>query len=257
MQKNRDCTEESCRTSVDTESLSFGAALLWGFAGCLLWGALCDVTRAEGQSTLLLEASASSSGVSSLPSAPPSVEPVVEQPPDQVNSTGSVLFMNFRSESADVVLPPQSPGQKLSRGFLDSIAPSVFLFTAAQAGISQADKKYPAFRQGAAEYSRYYWLDFADQASQRLLVESFLPVVFHDDNRYYRLGRGSFVHRTGYSLSRLVVTRVTVVRTRSISPKCSAPEQQPASLPLTIPSNTATGQRPGNDGSSMQPSMEE
>src|SRR6266550_4568016 len=154
MQKNRDCTEESCRKSVDTESLSFGAALLWGFAGCLLWGALCDVTRAEGQSTLLLETSASSS-VSSLPSAPSSVEPVVERPPDQANSTGSVLFMNFRSESADVVLPPQSPGQKLSRGFLDSIAPSVFIFTAAQAGISQANKKYPAFRQGVAGYGRY------------------------------------------------------------------------------------------------------
>ncbi len=43
MQKNRDCAEESGRTSVDTESLSFGAALLWGFAGCLLWGALCDL----------------------------------------------------------------------------------------------------------------------------------------------------------------------------------------------------------------------
>jgi hypothetical protein len=107
--------------------------------------------------------------------------------------------MNFRSESADVVLPPERPGQKLSRGFLDSIAPSVFIFTAAQAGISQADKKYSAFGQGAAGYGRYFWRDFADQASQKLLVESFLPLVFHDDNRYYRLGRGSFFHRTGYS----------------------------------------------------------
>jgi hypothetical protein len=160
MQKNRDCTEKSGRTSVDTESLSFGAALLWGFAGCLLWGALGDVIRAEGQSALLLETSASSSGVSSLPSAPPSVEPVVEQPPDQANSAGSVLFMNFRSKSADVVLPPQSHGQKLSRGFLDSFIPSVFIFTAAQADISQADKKYPAFGQGTAGYGRYYWHDF-------------------------------------------------------------------------------------------------
>jgi hypothetical protein len=207
MQKNRDCADKAGRTSVDTESLSFGAALLWGLAGCLLWAALCDVTRAEGQSTLLLETSASSNGVSSLPSAPSSVESVVKQPPDEANSTKSVLFMNFRSESADVVLPPQSPGQKLSRGFLDSFAPSAFIFTAAQAGIGQADNKYPAFGQGAAGYGRYYWHGFADQASQRLLVESFLPVVFHDDNRYYRLGRGSFVHRTGYSLSRLVVTR--------------------------------------------------
>ncbi len=30
MQKNRGCTEESGRTSVDTESLSFGVPLLWG-----------------------------------------------------------------------------------------------------------------------------------------------------------------------------------------------------------------------------------
>jgi hypothetical protein len=105
--------------------------------------------------------------------------------------------MNFRSESADVVLPPQSPGQKLSRGFLDGIAPSVFILTSAQEGISQADKKYPAFGQGAAGYGRYFWRDFADQASQRLLVKSFLPVVFHDDNSYYRLDRGSFLHRTG------------------------------------------------------------
>src|SRR5260370_31866260 len=97
MQKNRDCAEESGRTSVDTESLSFGAALLWGFAGCLLWGALCDVTRAEGQSAFLLETSASSSSVSSLPSAPSSVESVVMQHHDEANSTKSVLFMTFLS----------------------------------------------------------------------------------------------------------------------------------------------------------------
>src|SRR5882757_7292410 len=156
MQKNRDCTEESGRTSVDTESLSFGAALLWGFAGCLLWGALCDVTRAEGQSTPLLETSAASSGVSSLPPAPPNVEHVVKQHPDQANSTGSVLFMNFRSESADVVLPAQGPGQKLSRGFFDSIAPSAFIFTADQAVISQGNKKYHVFQQGGAGYGRYF-----------------------------------------------------------------------------------------------------
>src|SRR5438270_5991547 len=170
MQKNRDCPEESGRTSVDAESLLFGAAFLCGIAGCLFWGALYDLTRAEGQSILLLETSVSSSRVSSLPSAPPSVEPVVKQPADKANTTGSVLFMNSRSENADVVLPPQSPGQKLSRGFLDSIAPSVLIFTSAQADISQTDKKYPAFGQGAAGYRRYYWRDFADQASETLLV---------------------------------------------------------------------------------------
>jgi hypothetical protein len=137
-----------------------------------------------------------------------------------------------------------------SRGvFLTASLPPHPSSRLAQAGISQADKKYPAFGRGAAGYGRYYWHDFAYQASQKLLVESFLPLVFHDDNRYYRLGRGSFVHRTEYSLSRLVVTRDDRGRTTINLPRYSAPEQQPGSLLLTIRSNTATGQRPGNDGS--------
>jgi hypothetical protein len=45
---------------------------------------------------------------------------------------------------------------------------------------------------------------------------------------------------------------MTVVSTRSVSPKYAALEQQSASLPLIIRSYTATGLRPGNDGLSMQ-----
>ena len=204
MRMNPNCAEESGRSPVDAGSLSFGVPLLWRVASCLLWVALCVATRAKGQSTTPTETSASSNAASSLPSAPPAVE---KQAPDQSSTSGSVLFLNFRAESADAVLPPLRPGQKLVRGLLDSIAPSAFVFTAAQAGISQADKKSPAFRQGAAGYGRYFWHDFADQASQKILVESLLPVVLHDDNRYYRLGKGNFLRRTGYSVSRLVVTR--------------------------------------------------
>jgi hypothetical protein len=39
------------------------------------------------------------------------------------------------------------------------------------------------------------------------MVEFFVPVITHEDTRYYTLGRGGFWKRTGYSLSRAVITR--------------------------------------------------
>src|SRR5258708_30339925 len=48
---------------------------------------------------------------------------------------------------------------------------SSFIFAGIQAGIGQASNAYPAFRQGAAGYGRYYWHTFADQTDENLWVE--------------------------------------------------------------------------------------
>ena len=39
------------------------------------------------------------------------------------------------------------------------------------------------------------------------MVNAALPSLLRTDPRYYQLGKGTFWHRTGYSLSRLFVTR--------------------------------------------------
>ena len=39
------------------------------------------------------------------------------------------------------------------------------------------------------------------------MVEFVVPAVTHEDPRYYTLGHGGFFKRTGYALSRAVVTR--------------------------------------------------
>jgi len=39
------------------------------------------------------------------------------------------------------------------------------------------------------------------------MTEFAFPVLTREDPRYYTLGRGGFIKRTGYSISRLVVTR--------------------------------------------------
>ena len=102
---------------------------------------------------------------------------------------------NFRAVNAGVKLPPQSVKEKLKTGALDSFDYSSFIFVGIQAGISQATNAYPAFRQGAAGYGRYYWHTFADNTDENLWVEGILPIVLHQDSRYYTLGHGGFVKR--------------------------------------------------------------
>jgi len=114
---------------------------------------------------------------------------------------------NFRSVSADVILPPQTPKDKFKVGLQDTFDYSNFIFVGAQAGLSQATNSYPAFHQGARGYGRYYWHTFADQSDENLWVESILPAAFHEDSRYYTLGHGGLIKRTAYALSRVIITR--------------------------------------------------
>ncbi len=76
-----------------------------------------------------------------------------------------------------------------------------------QAGIEQATNTYPEFHQGAAGFARYYWHTFADATVENYLTGAILPVVTHEDPRYYTLYRGGFLHRTGYAVSRLWITK--------------------------------------------------
>jgi len=143
---------------------------------------------------------------------PPAGAPAVGAAPATSNSpkqTKRILGVlpNFRAVSAGTVLPPQTPKDKFVTGLQDSFDYSAFLFAGAQAGIAQGTKSYPAFHQGAAGYARYFWHTFADQADENLLVESIIPTVTHEDSRYYTLGRGGFVKRSVYALSRAAITR--------------------------------------------------
>jgi hypothetical protein len=129
--------------------------------------------------------------------------------PGQGQQTKRILWIvpNFRAVNAGAKLPPQSVKEKFKTGALDSFDYSSFIFVGIQAGISQASNAYPAFRQGAAGYGRYYWHTFADQTDENLWVEGILPVVLRQDSRYYTLGHGGFIKRGIYAVSRTVITR--------------------------------------------------
>lgn len=117
------------------------------------------------------------------------------------------IIPNFRAVSADAHLPPQTVKDKFTSAALDSFDYSAFIFVGILAGVGQAQNSYPEFGQGAVGYGRYYWHTLADQTNENLQVEFLWPVALHQDTRYYTLGHGGFFKRTGYSFSRIFITR--------------------------------------------------
>lgn len=114
---------------------------------------------------------------------------------------------NFNAVSANTHLPPLSPKQKFWLATQGSFDYSSFISVGIQAGVEQATKTYPEFHQGAAGYGRYYWHTFADATVENYLVGAILPSITREDPRYYTLYRGGFLHRTGYAVSRLWITK--------------------------------------------------
>ena len=148
------------------------------------------------------------SAASAIPDAP---TPAQQAQPQSMGGkqTRRILGIipNFRSVSVDEKLPPISPREKLKLTLEDSFDYSSFIYVGILSGVSQAEGSYPEFHSGAPAYARYYWHSFADDLNGNLMTEFFMPVATHEDPRYYTLERGNIFKRTGYSITRLLVTR--------------------------------------------------
>jgi hypothetical protein len=150
----------------------------------------------------------------SLPDAPgqeptPAQETLKNPVPTRQPQTKRILGIipNFRSVSTDEQLAPQSVREKFLTATDDSFDYSSAFVPAMLAAYSMGINSTPEFGEGAVGYARYFWHTAVDQTSENYLVEFVMPVATHEDTRYYTLGRGGFVKRTGYALSRAVVTR--------------------------------------------------
>jgi hypothetical protein len=102
--------------------------------------------------------------------------------------------------------PPLTSGQKFKLA-LQYLNPYTFFFVAAEAGINQARNHPEDYGQGAEGYGKRYGAGLADGLTDGLFVTGVYPSLLRQDPRYYRLGKGGFSHRTGYAVTRILVTR--------------------------------------------------
>jgi hypothetical protein len=141
----------------------------------------------------------------SLADAPTTTQSTDQRQPQTKRILG--IIPNFRAVSTDDKLPPQTVKDKFMDATQDSFDYSSVLLPGVIAAYSMATDATPEFHQGAAGYARYLWHAAADQTIENYMVEFVTPVITREDTRYYTLGRGGFLKRTGYALSRAVITR--------------------------------------------------
>lgn len=95
---------------------------------------------------------------------------------------------------------PLSPGQKFRLWLTDAIDPFDFAAAGVDAALEQHSNEYPEYGPGFSGYAKRYGASYADDFDGTLWGEALLPILLHQDARYFRLGHGSFEHRLGYSL---------------------------------------------------------
>jgi hypothetical protein len=141
-----------------------------------------------------------------LPDAPASQDSAPDQGGTQTKRILDVV-PNFRAVSAGQKLPPQTVKDKFVDATKDSFDYSSVFIPAALAGYGMARNSTPEFHGGAAGYASYFWHSAVDQTSENYMVEFIVPSLTHEDTRFYTMGSGGFLKRTGYALSRAVITR--------------------------------------------------
>jgi hypothetical protein len=170
----------------------------------------CDLAAQQSTATTDSSSQAPQPVHGKLPDAATPQTAPANQPDDQPDpQTKRILGIvpNFRAISTDAKLPPQTIKEKFMDATQDSFDYSSILLPGVLAAYSMGTDATPEFHQGAAGYARYLWHAAVDQTGENYMVEFVVPVITREDTRYYTLGRGGFWKRTGYALSRAVITR--------------------------------------------------
>jgi hypothetical protein len=104
----------------------------------------------------------------------------------------------FNSANAGTAVP-LSPSQKFRLAFRSATDPFTFVFASFDAGVNQAQDDYHGYGQGMAGYSKRFAASYVDTFNGTMLGNAVLPVLLHQDPRYFRKGTGSVKSRLLYA----------------------------------------------------------
>jgi hypothetical protein len=96
--------------------------------------------------------------------------------------------------------PPLDAKQKFELALRGSFNPFEFVAVGAVAAIGQAQDSFPEYGQGWEGYGKRYGAGFLDAFDGNMIGNAALPVLLHQDPRYYRLGTGTIKRRIWYSV---------------------------------------------------------
>jgi hypothetical protein len=151
----------------------------------------------------LLAQSSSNSAAQSSDQASSTDKP--HMPPPQPKRILGIM-PNYRAVSAGVKPPRATPRQAFSIATKQSFDYSAFIFVGLTSAIAEGDNSHPKLGKGIPGFWAYSWRGFVDKTDGNYWVVWILPTAFHEDERYYALGRGPVLKRLGYAVSRVVIT---------------------------------------------------
>ena len=118
------------------------------------------------------------------------------------------VIPNYRTvEDPTRRIAPLTTKQKFRIAADDSFDYYAYPIAALLAAVGQAQNSPQSWGQGWDAYAKRFAAQFVDQTDENMMTEAVVPWLVKQDPRYFRIGQGSFWHRTGYAVSRIWVTR--------------------------------------------------
>jgi hypothetical protein len=95
---------------------------------------------------------------------------------------------------------------KLALAAREAFDPFVWVSNGIQAGASHASNEFSQYGQGGRGFAKRYGATILDSVDSGLASSAFC-VLLKQDPRYFRLGQGSILHRTFYSMAQQLSAR--------------------------------------------------
>jgi hypothetical protein len=115
------------------------------------------------------------------------------------------VLPNYAMVETSTMAAPMTTRETFRTAAKNSFDPFVFSFAGFTAALGQG---------GTGDYGQRYTTVLADTAIGNMMTSAVMPAALQYDPRYYELGTGGVLHRTGYALSRTLVTRTRRGETR-------------------------------------------
>jgi hypothetical protein len=130
--------------------------------------------------------------------------PPVEATPKRIIG----LIPNFQTTNAPAIAEPAlTPKRKFALATHNAFDISAHFGNLFQATVGEIADSQPHYGEGWVAFGHRFSALERDQVTGSYLNYAILPIVFHEDPRYFRRGHGSAPTRIGYAISRAIVTR--------------------------------------------------